>query len=238
MSSLLFYEKPVVLNREQHRTARIGSLASFSFAAKTNSVVLAAAEFVEACKEYPIVFAQIGDRMVPVALLGLRENENLFVNKSGAWHGRYVPAFVRRYPFVLAETGAEELAVCVDESSPAFNAEGGELLFDEAGDNTLFLNQTLEFLNAYQVQFKRTTSFVTHLTQLNVLTELSAKAELVDGRNFLLNGLWVVDEQKLQRLDRTKAHALLKAGELGWIYAHLISLSNMSRLIDRLVENG
>lgn len=238
MPNLLFYETPVVLNREQHRNARIGSQNSFAFAARTNSVVLVAAEFVEACKEYPIVFAQIGDRMVPVALLGLRENENLYVNKDGSWHGRYVPAFVRRYPFVLAESGSEELVVCVDESSSAFNAGSGELLFDEAGENTPFLNQTLEFLNTYQAQFKRTSSFVTHLTKLNVLTELSAKAELVDGRNFLLNSLWVVDEQKLQALDRSKAHALLKAGELGWIYAHLISLSNMNRLIDRLVERG
>lgn len=234
MPSLLFYEKPVVLNREQHRDLRIGKVADFAFAAQTNSVMLTAAEFVEACKEYPIVFAQVGERLLPAALLGLRERENLVVAADGHWTGRYVPAFVRRYPFVLAETGTDNLTVCVDEASPAFGAADGEPLFDAEGKNTPFLDQTLEFLHAYQAQSKRTASFVSHLTALDIFTELAARAELKDGRNVTLNGLWIVDEKKLLALDKNKAHALLKTGELGWIYAHLLSLSNLGSLIDLL----
>ena len=82
MPSLLFYEKPVALNREQHRNTRIGPVGNYHYAARTNSVALAAAEFVEACKEYPIVFADVGGRMIPVALLGLREDENLFIDAT------------------------------------------------------------------------------------------------------------------------------------------------------------
>lgn len=234
MASLLFYEKPVALNREVHKTARVGAVRDFLFAAKTNSVILTSVEFVEACKEYPVVFAKAGDKIVPVALLGLRADENVYVDAKGSWDARYIPAFVRRYPFVLAETGGEELTVCVDEASAAFNSEAGEALFDAKGNNSPFLDNALNFINAYQVQFKRTESFVKHLETLNLFVEMSAKAELADGRNYLLNGLMAVDEQKLQSLDKAKAQALLKTGELGWIYAHLISLSNMSRLIDRL----
>ena len=71
---------------------------------------------------------------------------------------------------------------------------------------------------------------------MNLFAQMSAKAELADGRNYLLNGLMLVDEQKLLSLERAKAQALLKTGELGWIYAHLISLSNMRRLIDKLAS--
>lgn len=86
------------------------------FAGETNSVILAGVEFSEAAKEYPIVFTQAGDKVVPVALLGLRNEENLFVDGKGGWDGRYIPSFVRRYPFILAETGGDRPAVWPDRS--------------------------------------------------------------------------------------------------------------------------
>ncbi len=234
MSNVLFYEKPVAVNRDQHRSTKIGAVAGYGFSAKTNSVPLSGVEFIEACKEYPIVFAQVGDRKVPVALLGLRDNENLMVKADGQWDGHYVPAFVRRYPFVLAENGADQFVVCIDEASPAFNAKGGQPLFDKKGANTPFLEGALNFLNAYQAQMARTDSFVKQLDEQGMFTEMSAKTELTDGRKFLFSGLFVIDEQKLLGLEEPVAAQLLRSGEAGWIYAHLISLSNMSRLVDRI----
>lgn len=238
MTSVLFYEKPVPVNREQHRNAKIGGVPNLSFAAKTNSVPLTGVEFVEACKEYPIVFAAVGERRVPVALLGLRDNENLYVDAQGQWDARYIPAFVRRYPFVLAEKDAEEFVVCVDEGSTAFNADDGQPLFDAAGNNTPFLDGALNFLNAYQAQFKRTQDFVEKLNKLDLLTEMSAKTELTDGRKFLFNGLYVIDENKFMQLKAKEGAEFLQSGEAGWIYAHLISLSNMSHLVDRISKRA
>lgn len=234
MSNVLFYNKPVAVNRDQHRTTKIGPVADFSFTAKTNSVALTGVEFNEACKEYPIVFAKVGERKVPVALLGLRDDENLYVDAAGKWDDCYIPAFVRRYPFVLAESEGDQFVVCIDESSSAFNAEEGQSLFDKEGVNTPFLDGALNFLNAYQAQMKRTENFVKQLEDLGLFTEMSAKTELADGRKFLFNGLYIIDEQKLLTLKEKKAGELIKTGEAGWIYAHLISLSNMSQLVDRI----
>lgn len=232
MSNVLFYNKPVAVNRNQHRTTKIGVVDDFSFTAKTNSVALTGVEFTEACKDYPIVFAKVGERKVPVVLLGLRDDENLYVDAAGKWNDCYIPAFVRRYPFVLAESEGDQLVVCIDESSSAFNAEDGQPLFDTEGANTPFLDGALNFLNAYQAQMKRTETFVKQLEELGLFTEMSAKTELADGRKFLFNGLYVIDEQKLITLKEKKAGELVKSGEAGWIYAHLISLSNMSHLVD------
>lgn len=237
MSSLLFYENPVALNREEHKEVKVGTVADYLFAAKTNSVILTGIEFIEAAKEYPIVFAKIGEaKYAPVALLGLRDNENLFVDEEGKWDARYIPAFVRRYPFVLAETGTGDMTVCVDEASPAFNAENGQALFDEKGENSPFLQQALDFLSNYQGQYGRTETFLANLDKLGLFTEMSAKAEMTDGTSFVMNGLMVVDEQKLLALDKNKVNELFKSGELGWVYAHLISLSNMGRLLDRIAD--
>ncbi len=235
MANVMFYEKPVALNREAHRNVKIGELVDFSFAAKTNSVILTGIEFTEACKEYPLVFANIGgDKFVPVALLGLRDSENLFVDEAGKWDARYIPASVRRYPFVLAGDGLGEMTVFVDESSPVFNAEKGQPLFVGNDGNSEFLQRMLSFLSDYQGQFVRTEGFIGNLKKLGLLTEMSAKAEMKDGSSFVLNGLMVVDEKKLLELDMKDVEGLYKSGEMGWIYAHLISLGNMNRLTDRL----
>ena len=237
MSQVMFYEKPIALDREAHRSVRIGAMPDYLFAAKTNSVLLAGVEFAEAAKEYPVVFAKAAEgKFVPVALLGMRDNENLYVDENGKWNARYIPAFVRRYPFVLADNGTDQLTLCIDESSPAFNAENGQPLFDENGANTPFLQQALDFVADYQGQNARTEAFTSRLNELGLLIELSAKADMNDGSSYVINGLMVVDEQKLLALDSAKVDELFKSGMLGWIYAHLMSLSNMPRLIELIAQ--
>jgi len=241
MTNLLFYDKPVALNKIAHKDLRINSAAdSFGFARKTNSVILAGVEFSEAAKEYPIVFAQANDHIVPVALLGLRNEENLYVNADGHWDARYIPAFVRRYPFVLAETGdTGQRAVCIDEGYPGFDLRQGEPLFD-AGEPTPVLTQAMNFLEEYQRQYLRTETFIQRLQGNDLLKALNAKVDLVSGEQFNLSGLLVVDEKKLLELIDTKALELFRSGELAWIYCHLMSLGCMTAMIDRVakVVNG
>ncbi|MBF0401246.1 MAG: SapC family protein [Magnetococcales bacterium] len=239
MKQLLFYEEPVALNKERHRAFKIDSSgANFSFAKKTNSVIITGMEFVHIAKEYPVVFAKAGDRVIPLALLGLRNDENLFVNDTGRWDARYVPAFVRRYPFVLADSGDGNLAVCIDEGFAGFNTERGVPLFDEAGEQAPLLENAIRFLKEYQGQNQRTELFVNRLQDMDLLTELTARAELAGGVKFSMGGLLVVDEKKLMELPQEKALELFRSGELGWIYAHLLSLSNMSRLAEILGKLG
>jgi len=119
LATLLFYQRPVPLNADVHRNARLGpSDGNFTFCAKTNSIPLAAVEFFDAAREYPVAFTGTpGGQFFPIALVGVRQNENLFVGADGRWQGRYVPAFVRRYPFVLAEKqSAEDFNVYLDEA--------------------------------------------------------------------------------------------------------------------------
>lgn len=237
MSETLYYEKPVLLNREKHRNRRIRPAAGFGFARNANSLYLAGVEFTEACKEYAIVFTrQAGGRVAPVVVLGLRNRENLFVDAEDRWTAAYIPAFVRRYPFVLAELPGEQMGVCIDEAFAGLNEKDGEALFDEQGSNTPFLQNALDFLQRYQVEYLRTESFCRKLADAGLLVEMSAKADLVDGRTFTVAGLMVVDEKKLQALPDDKALALFRTGELHLISMHLLSLSNLSRLVDRMAQ--
>ena len=104
LADVLFYQRPVVLNRQSHRSLKVkNTTPNFTFARQTNSVPIAGVEFARAALEYPIVFAGPSpDKILPAVLLGIRENENLFVDADGKWANAYIPAFIRRYPFVLA----------------------------------------------------------------------------------------------------------------------------------------
>ncbi len=230
-----FYTRPELLNRELFRAKRIAPIKDYAFSNKANSLYLAGVEFTDACKEYPIVFTSMGGgKVVPVAMLGLRDGENLFVDEGASWAGKYIPAFVRRYPFVLAELPGQQMGVCIDTAYAGFNDKEGEPLFDADGTNTAFLQNALDFLNRYQIEHMRTDRFCARLVELDLLVEMNAKAELVDGSSYLVNGLQVVDERKLLEITDSQAVEFFRSGELSWLYAHLMSLSNLNGLIDRL----
>lgn len=241
MSTLLFYKKPTALNASLHSNLKfVNEANSYQFAHATNSVILAGVEFIEACKEYPIVFTRASNGVaVPAAVLGVSNEQNLFVNEAGEWDARYIPAFVRRYPFVLAESGEagkETLTVCYDAESTNFSNETGEPLFDADAQPTELLSNTMKLLQAYHEQTKRTAEMMALLDEHQLLRPMNMRMELNRGDQFALEGLLIVDESKLSELSAEVIHQLQQAGFMGWIYAHLISLSNFARLLDRVNE--
>ncbi|HXD43082.1 MAG TPA: SapC family protein [Ramlibacter sp.] len=238
MSDSVYFEKPALLDREKHRKSRVASVPGFGFARKSNSLYLAGVEFAEACKEYPIVFTRMPNRKtLPVAMLGLRSAENLFVDAQDRWTATYIPAFVRCYPFVLTELPGQSMAVCVDEAFPGLNETDGQPLFDAQGNNTPFLQNALDFLTRYQQEYRRTELLCERLEQAGLFKQMDAKADLADGRTFTVSGLLVIDEQKLMALPDAQVLALFRTGELHLVSMHLLSLSNMKQLVDRMAQH-
>ncbi|MEK6244641.1 MAG: SapC family protein [Pseudomonadota bacterium] len=233
MSNPLFYDNPIALNSQTHRNLKIKpSDDGLKFSGKTNSVLLAGIEFPEACKHFPIVFAKVaGPQVLPLALLGFRDRENLFVDAGGRWKGEYVPAYIRRYPFVLAKGDAEQkLTVCIDESYPGFGADEGQPLFNGKGESTDYLKGVLTFLQDYQKQLERTDLFLQTLRELDLLVDVAAKVKLPGGERFSIAGLMMVDERKLNALPEAQILRLFRSGELAWVYSHLLSISNFNRM--------
>lgn len=235
MSALMFYEDVAVLNRDFHRNLKLKPLGNLAFAARVPAVPIVAGEFADIAREYPIAFlrAQRGG-MLPVALTGAHAGQNLFVDAKGRWDARYVPAFVRRYPFVFAETGPDQLTVCIDETWPGFDEDEGEPLFDAAGAPSPLLKGVLDRLTEYQRQVALTERFAARLEAAGLLMEAAARADLVDGRKLALQGFMVVDEPKFRALPEATIKEWFASGELGLVYAHLMSLSNLLDLARRL----
>jgi hypothetical protein len=233
MSEMIFYERVVALNDQTHAKLKVRPASSFAYAARTNSVPLLTSEFFECAREYPIVFARGEAGPVAAALLGLREAENLFVGKDGTWDARYVPAFVRRYPFVPGKGTQGELLVCIDEASECFDTKEGEPLF-RGGKPTAQLDHAMKFLAEFHQGATTTELLGRRLQELGLLRPSDSVAQLTDGTQFRLNGLSVVDESKLRALDRDIVQELFVSGGLAVVYAHLMSLGNLGALVDRL----
>lgn len=235
-TQLLIYENVVPLSIGRHRDAAVDISGDYGFSRKVNSVPLMAAEFLDAASEYAIVFTEVQDKVMPAAILGMRGKENLYVSKDATWQARYIPAFVRRYPFVFSLTADEErFVLCVDEAFSGFNRERrGQRLFGDDGKPTAYVDNILRFLHEYQRHFHLTEAFCQKLRELELLEPMQAQADLASGGRLSLSGFMAVNRAKLKALPEDKLGALAKTDELELLYLHLHSMRNFMGLKDRL----
>jgi len=195
-----------------------------------------ATEFANAALEYPVVFGETGAVVIPAAVLGLRADENLYVGKQGGWQAKYIPAFIRRYPFVFSSSDeGKTFTLCIDETFPGINQSGrGERLFGADDKPTSYLGGALKFLQQYQFEFQRTKAFCNKLKDLNVLEPIRARLELGSGERMALAGFAVVNRARLKALSAELLAKLVHSDELECVYSHLLSLGNFARLKERL----
>lgn len=239
MSVALLYRQPQVLDRTQHRGKRLKPRTTGIAGAKLlNAVFVGAGEFGEVAKEYVIGFVAAGDEgsgeVTPVAVLGLRERENLFATDDGRWDARYVPAFIRRYPFIYGHTGDGPPGVMIDTAWEGFNDTEGELLVQDDGEAAPYLQEMMKFLNAFEDEVQRTRALCTRLVELQLLKPVQIDVDLPDGKTLNAGGLQMIDEEKLKALPEAAMMELLRNGALGLLYAQLMSSSNVQRLTEKL----
>ena len=236
MTQMLIYEKIVVLDLKKHKNTRVAPVTDFSFAASANSIPLAGVEFIEAAKEYPIAFIKnTQGEYLPTIILGLQNSQNLFVSPDGKWNAYYIPAYIRRYPFVPSTTNeAGKLNICIDEAYQGINGENGVPIFNADGTPAPLLEKAVQLIQDYHLQMQNTNSFTSRLAASGVLQEMKAEFGTRDGsRKFRLSGIFVVNEKKLLGLEDAQVLDFFRKGEFAWIYSHLTSLSNFPRMLDR-----
>ena len=236
-TQLLIYETAVPVSSGRHGKAAIEPGKGYGYARKINSVPLTAVEFPLAAAEYAIVFAQSGTEVVPVVILGARAGENLDVKDDETWAAKYIPAFVRRYPFVFANKGdGKTLTLCVDEAFQGLNYQGrGQALFTAEGKQTPYVDNVLRFLQEYTAQFARTQAFCRKLAELKLLEPMQAQFTLASGQKVSLTGFHAVDRKRLKALPADTLAQLAGTDELELIYLHLQSLRNFVSVKDKLV---
>ena len=234
--NVLFYDKPEPVSVEAHGTLGVDAVDKpYGFVAQTNLVPLTVTEFAPAALSYPVIF--IGDNKMPVSVMALRGGENLFVSDAGEFRTEaYIPAYVRRYPFVFANDDIQKrLILCLDRTAP-FLKEGGATPLFVDGKPSPYVEQAMEFCNNFEQERQRTDAFVKVLTDLDLFDTREAvfTPRNPDGTTAAPQKIaeyFAVSEEKLKALPVDQLAELRDNGALGQIYAHLVSLLGWDRLI-------
>ncbi len=231
------FKKTVPISKQRHAKKKIRTIDRFSFAEGNYIVSLLTTEFMKAATVYPIVFVNDGLEIRPFALLGLKQGENLFVDKEGRWKSHYVPAIIRRYPFLLGKSeDSSDLMLCIDEESEFISETEGEPLFDEKGKPGPIIESVKNYLTELQKFNELTALFSKALSELDLLMPLKMQVKNTGGDTFNIEGAYAVNEAKLNSLPDEDFMELRKRGALSLIYAHIVSLSQIERLVQMQTE--
>lgn len=246
--TLPLYKKPEPINVQAHKNMGLKyDDKPFEFLADTHFVPVTMGEFAPCTGRYPIIF--IGDNKTPVAAMGLRQGENMFVdpNTFAFEQFAYLPAFVRRYPFVAASHSEdkERFTVCVDVESKLISDKPERPFFTEAGEPTDFLNSAIDFVRRFEGDVKSTQEFVAKMTELDLFDQQQATFQPRDaqgqpqGEPQTVASYWAISGEKLRALSGDQLAELRDNTYLGAIYAHMMSLAQWETLINRtLIRQG
>lgn len=237
----LFYNQLEPLSSSAHGAWKARRMESAPFLAQTHAVPLTVEEFALAQRHFPIVFS-VGENPVPLALMGLNEGVNVFVDDEGKLTSDvYVPAYVRRYPFMLARLrpDVDELSLCFDPTADAVGAfEEGEALFedDQPSETT---KQILGFCENFEQAGMQTGAFMKELADNKLLIdgEVSIQPE-GSAQPFIYRGFQMISEDALKNLRGDVARKMIQSGLLPLIYAHLFSLSLIREVFARQMQLG
>jgi hypothetical protein len=228
---ILFYSNIKPLSSVDHSGLFLRDDTGYAFAGKVNAVPLTTVEFTKAAAEYVIVFAGQKNEMTPYAVLGIRDNQNSYVDDNGKFNASYIPAFIRRYPFVFTTYDeGKNFTLCIDTDSSALNKDGtGYRLFESDGKQSEYLSRVVEFMTEYQRQFNRTRSFCQKLKELDLLKPFSAQVEIKGTQPQTLTGFYAISRDRLKELSDAQIRSLIQNDELELIYNHIQSMVNFDR---------
>jgi hypothetical protein len=238
---VMFYKKPEPLNLDQHGKLGLNPSATpFAFARTAHALPLIVGEFGPAGLTYPIIFA--GADYQPLAVMSIRMNENLFIDDKGAFpDNAYIPAFVRRYPFVFAhDSSQDQMILCIDRGADIV-AENPEVPLFNNGELSDFTKQCMEFCTNFEQERRRTEEFVKMLRELDVfeLREVNFTPRNADGSQgemVKISEHFSPSEEKMKALPDATQLDLLKSGAMQQIHLHWNSLLNWERLISETMR--
>lgn len=228
----MFYKAPRPLDKDKDANLFVSRPQNFRFANGTNAIPLLVDELPMAAAYYPIVFAA-GPQPIPAAVVGLKNDNNLFIDAKGQWrNGSYLPAYVRRYPFILMDDPQnKQFVLCVDDGSEMIGTQGEYALFKD-GQPSEFTQSAMEFCAALRQQGEATDEFVKALQDHDLLVKNDAQIDLPDGNRLQLGGFLIIDPQKFDALPDNVYLQWRKKGWIGLVYAHLLSSHRWQNLVD------
>lgn len=233
----LFYNNPAPLDAKKHGKLGLKKNFGFGFTSEVNAVPINLIEMPQVCHYYPIAFSP-DNNATPVAIMGLRDKENLFVTEDNKWEEDvYIPAYIRRYPFIFSELpNRDDLTLCIDMNDNIIEDDGdaAQKFFNADEKPSDLSNNALEFCKSYHAAAQQTVEFSKAVAAADILVDREAQINIAGSKRINFSGFKIVDEKKLAELDDKTFLEFRQKGWLPFLYAHLFSGAQWQKLTKRL----
>ncbi len=227
----LFYKNVVPLDVKRHANLRIGPTAQpLEYARQANVIPALVDEFELAMADLPIAFLPGADLPSAVFVTGAAPGTNAFISDDGLWTGAYIPAYLRRYPFIIGDVADGQSLLCIDDTYPGLGEQTGERFFSETGEREAPLVQALTLAQSYRDAAARTEAFCGMLRDFGLLQSATLDTTTPDGAKSVVHGILIIDQAALAALSAEQLHKLHAAGFLKAIYNQIASLRSVSKL--------
>jgi len=241
--NVLFYKNPQPLVRDRHLNHGVTSVPRpFDFMARQHFVPVTAPEFGSAAASFPVIFA--GDNKAPLAVMGIRSGENLFVTDGQFAQDFYIPAFARRYPFVLAgDQQNDRFIVCVDADAECVTDNNPNQKFFDGGDTSPFTKEAFQFLQNFERDRQATDLMVKRFKETDLFEskDMHFQGQNADGspaERQKIADYFAITEDRLRALDGKTLKKFTDNGYLAVAYAHIVSLGNWQRLVNMTLRRA
>jgi len=226
------YKTLVPIDKHTHKNYCLSSTKNYSFARSANAVPIHLNEAPPVCSSYPIIF--VGEERIPAAALGLTEGQNLFIDNQGNWNqNHHIPSHLQCYPFRLANIdGSQQKILCFDSKSELISKENLGFEFIEHGEFSSKLKQVLNECNSLDQSFMLTRKLIKQLSEFDLFCTKTVSYKTPNSNEEKIQ-FTAIDETKFDALNDEQFCLLRKSGAINIVYAHLFSLSNWQRLINR-----
>jgi len=246
MNQLLFYQNIVALDRKKHQDLHLTTPISLEFAEHSNFIPILLSELSEVAQELPVLFVPIGENEFALAAItGVQKESNLLI-REGSWLGRYVPAFLRRYPFITLGNPSDtsQFTIAIDDQAKCL--QGASLAGLPTQKHPLFekdkpgkkLQELIPFLQKFHLDNQLTYAFCKRLQDLNLLVKSDLGVQDKQGKKYQVNGGWLIDEVALKALDSKLIQEFFVSDHLQKIYQIQFSIKNFPLMIDRFAMSG
>jgi hypothetical protein len=237
----ILYSNLTPLSSQEHGGWKVRRMESLALLKNVHAVPITVDEFAVAQRHFPIVFSS-GPDPVPLALMGLNEGVNVFIGEDGMLlENVYLPAYVRRYPFMLARMrqDSDEMTLCFDPTPDLLGPfDEGEPLFD-GSEPAQAIKDTLGFCEQFEMAAQRTAAFCKELLDLNMLEESEVTIQAPDSANpYIYRGFQMISEEKLRDLRGDQLRKMNQSGLLVLVHAHMFSLGQMNEIFGRQHAQG
>jgi hypothetical protein len=237
------HQQPVALDRNDHRGLKLDlPIKDLSFTAQLNGLFVPVTEFSDVCREYPIVFVRTGadaqgtPEFAPIAMLGMTQNDNLYLGADQRWRADYVPVMLRTYPFCIGRLDDQKFAICLDMAWPGVGKDKGLPLFTPEGEATELTSSAIQQLEKLEADIQRTRAVCATLHKLGALKSMRFDATTAAGRKHSVDGFFSVDVDVMQNLPDNTVGELHRNGLLGMVQLHWASMNGMRRLVQWQTE--